>query len=63
MGTCSDVGFPVAEEKSDGPATVISVLGIVLDSVRQELRLPDKKTGKVEAASGSMEEAEVLLQA
>ena len=38
-----DLGVPVSEEKSAGPATEMIVLGIVIDSTRQELRLPQEK--------------------
>ena len=40
---CLDLGVPVSEEKSAGPATEMILLGIVIDSTRQELRLPQKK--------------------
>ena len=40
LGVCRDSGFPVAEEKTVGPTTLIPLLGIELDSERLELRLP-----------------------
>ena len=33
LSTCKKVGFPVAEDKTEGPATLINFLGILLDSV------------------------------
>ena len=33
----------LAPEKQDGPSTVIVFLGIIIDTSRQELRLPDDK--------------------
>ena len=41
--TCYASGTPVEEEKSEGPATVIHFLGIEIDSVAMELRLPGDK--------------------
>ena len=38
--TCEKVGFPVAEEKRVGPATVFRFLGIELDSDQMQLHLP-----------------------
>lgn len=47
LETCVGVGFPVAEEKTEGPATRITLLGIVMDSDRLELRLPQEKLEKL----------------
>ena len=41
--TCSESGTPVEEEKSEGPATVLPFLGIEIDSIAMELRLPADK--------------------
>ena len=41
--TCADLGVPLAPEKQDGPTSVIVFLGIIIDTVRQELRLPVDK--------------------
>ena len=40
---CKDLGFPVAPEKVEGPATSMVFLGIKIDSVKQELSLPEEK--------------------
>jgi len=37
---CSELGVPLAPEKQAAPSTVIEFLGIVIVTVRQELRLP-----------------------
>ena len=37
------LGVPLAPEKREGPCTTITFLGIVIDTVRQELRLPQDK--------------------
>ena len=47
LETCDQVGFPVAEEKTEGPATRITLLGIVLDSDLLELSLPREKLEKL----------------
>lgn len=40
---CADMGIPLAHEKQAGPSTTIEFLGIVIDTVQQELRLPSDK--------------------
>ena len=37
------LGVPVAPEKHEHPCTMITFLGFVIDTVRQELRLPQDK--------------------
>jgi len=44
---CSYLGVPLALEKVEGPATVLPFLGIVLDTVRMEARLPEEKFSKL----------------
>ena len=41
--TCSNLGIPLAAHKSEGPATTITFLGIVIDTLAGELRLPAEK--------------------
>ena len=43
QATCSKLGIPLATHKSEGAATSITVLGIVIDTVEEELRLPTEK--------------------
>ena len=43
MHLCDDLGVPLALEKVEGPSTTISFLGIVLDTVCMEIRLPVDK--------------------
>ena len=45
--TCKEVGFPVAEEKTRGPATLMELLGIEIDSELMQLRLPPEKLKKL----------------
>ena len=37
------LGVPLAEEKTEGPVTVLSFLGLELDSVHMEVRIPQDK--------------------
>lgn len=41
--TCTELGLPLAEEKQVGPTTCLDFLGIELDSVKMESRLPAEK--------------------
>jgi len=40
---CRQLGMPVEPKKDEGPATTISILGLELDSVAMEVRLPQVK--------------------
>lgn len=40
LALCEELGFPVAEDKTEGPAAVITFLGIEIDTLRQQVRLP-----------------------
>ncbi len=62
LGTCEEVGFPVAGEKTGWPATTMTLLGIEFDSVNQVLRLPEEKLKAKEAGSKLEEEEELELQ-
>lgn len=42
-----ELGVPLAEEKSEGPATVLTFLGIEIDSVQGEIRLPQEKVERL----------------
>jgi hypothetical protein len=44
---CGSLGFPVAPEKVVPPATVITFLGIEIDSIKFELRLPKRKLDRL----------------
>lgn len=43
FATCKKMGVPIAEEKTEGPQTVIIFLGLELDSVLMEVRIPTEK--------------------
>ena len=40
---CRQLGFPIAEHKIEGPNTVLTFLGILIDTVKLEMRLPEEK--------------------
>ena len=41
------VGVPVVAEKTEGPSTSITFLGIVIDTVSYQLQLPEEKVGRL----------------
>ncbi|KAH3844903.1 hypothetical protein DPMN_087169 [Dreissena polymorpha] len=43
----SSLGVPVAEEKTDGPSTVLTFLGLILDSNKIKKRIPKLKLQQV----------------
>ncbi|KAH3844812.1 hypothetical protein DPMN_087074 [Dreissena polymorpha] len=43
----SSLGVPVAEEKTDGPSTVLTCLGLILDSNKMKIRIPKLKLQQV----------------
>ena len=43
LALCDELGFLVAEEKTEGPASVLTFLGIEIDTLRQQVRLPEDK--------------------
>ena len=49
---CAELGVPLAPEKQAGPSTIITFLGIIIDTMKQELRLPrDKLKRLIETVS------------
>ena len=50
---CEDTAMPVEPEKDEGPATTISFLGLELDSVASEVRLPQNKLQRLRSMLGS----------
>ena len=45
---CAELGLPTAPDKLEGPSTVITFLGVEIDSVKQELRLPQFKLTRLQ---------------
>ena len=46
ISLCEQMGVPLAPKKTQGPATVLSFLGIILDTEKLEARLPNPKLAK-----------------
>ena len=46
---CNRIGLPVAENKTMGPTQVLPFLGIILDTIKREARLPADKLEKCKA--------------
>ena len=44
---CQELGLPVAPHKVEGPATSLTFLGIEIDSVAKEIRLPSAKVRRL----------------
>ena len=44
--TCEELGLPLAAEKQVGPTTCLDFLGIELDTVHMEIRLPEVKLAR-----------------
>ena len=51
---CQDIGLPIAENKTMGPSQVLQFLGITLDTIKQESRLPPDKIAKCTGAIKEM---------
>ena len=47
VSTCKDTGTPVEPDKTEGPSTTITFLGIEIDSIAMELRLPADKLARL----------------
>ena len=43
------LGVPVATEKTEGPATSMTILGVLIDTQNLELRLPSDKLSRLQA--------------
>ena len=55
VGMLRFLGFHVAYEKLVSPSQIVTYLGIVIDSLRMELRLPDGKLTKLTDLVGNIE--------
>ena len=45
--TCQPLGFPLAMEKVEGPSTLLTLLGITLDTAQVEIQLLDDKLARI----------------
>lgn len=50
LNTFSDLGVPVATEKVEGPSTNLKFLGLVVDTVAMEVRIPQEKLAEIKLA-------------
>ncbi|KAL9986312.1 hypothetical protein ACROYT_G000446 [Oculina patagonica] len=48
--TFSNLGIPIAANKTEGPSTTLEFMGIILDTVRMEARLPADKVERIQAS-------------
>ena len=48
LQACRELGVPIASQKTDGPATCLVFLGIEVDSMAGELRLPHDKLQRLQ---------------
>ena len=46
---CKCLGIPVSAHKLEGPATILTFRGILLDTLKLEMRLPDDKLYRLKA--------------
>ena len=49
MALCKELDVPLAWDKLDGPSTTLIFLGILLDTIKLELRLPAEKLQRLQA--------------
>ena len=49
---CQSLGVPVAMEKLQGPSPTLVFLGIEIDTIRQQLRLPQDKLARLQSVIG-----------
>ena len=50
---CADLGFPVAPEKTEGPKTTLTFLGIEIDTSLGQIRLPQEKLQRLSGTISS----------
>ena len=51
---CKEIGLPVADHKTMGPSRILPFLGIVLDTIKREARLPEDKLTKCQGLISEM---------
>ena len=52
LAVCRELGVPVAPEKTEGPSSTITFLGIEIDTVLGQLRLPQEKLHNLQSTIG-----------
>ena len=59
---CARLGIPIAEHKRDGPTTCLTFLGIKIDTIAAQLRLPADKLGRIQSLLGKWGDRKACLQ-
>ena len=59
LQVCKDLGVAIASHKTEGPASSLCFLGILVDTDRMELRLPEEKIRRLQALLGEWRERKV----
>ena len=49
---CQQLGVPIAENKIEGPTTTLIFLGIEIDTIKEEIRLPQEKLVRLQEITG-----------
>ena len=57
---CETLGVPLAPEKKEGPSTRLEILGIIVDSIKMQLSLPEKEAGRDQSKTEVMEGSEKI---
>ena len=60
LATCQTLGVPVAPHKVEGPSTVLTFLGICLDTSNMEVRLPNDKLLRLQTCRRTCIKRELL---
>lgn len=47
--TFTNLGVPIAANKTEDPGTALEFMGIILDTVRMEARIPGEKVERIKA--------------
>ena len=58
--TFKNLGVPIAANKTEGPSTTLEFMGIILDNVRMEARLPGDKVERIQASLALFQTKEVM---
>ena len=63
MQACTELGVLVADDKTEGPSPCLTILGIEVDSLAMELRLPQVKMSRLVHALAAYVAGQALGQA
>ena len=60
LSTCQELGIPIAEEKTEGPSTTMTFLGIYLDSQAMCTALPADKLLRLRSMIDALQQAKTV---